>query len=99
MKLTLLLVLLSALMGQSHAGGKLPGDVESFVSRREGCDHMRGEVPEPAQKARMREVQREIRRLCTGTDKQLNKLKKKYADEPRVMATLNEFEPDMENSK
>ena len=60
---------------------------------------MRGEIPEPNQKARMREVEREIKRLCTGTDKQLNKLKKKYAHDRRVMAALEEFEPDVEASK
>lgn len=71
----------------------LPKDVEAFVSRREGCDHFRGEIPEPNQRERVREVQREIRRLCTGTDKQLARLKKKYASEPQIMATMNEFEP------
>jgi len=69
-----------------------PADIERFVSRREGCDHMRGEIPEPNQKARAREVQREMQRLCAGTDKQLKKLKKKYADHPQIMKTLNEFE-------
>ena len=83
----------------SYADGTLPGDVEKYVSKREGCDHMRGEIPEPNQKARMREVQREIRRLCTGTDKKLNKLKTKYAADPEIMARLNEFEPEIEGSK
>lgn len=83
----------------SYADGMLPADVEKFVSKREGCDHFRGEIPEPNQRARMREIEREIRRLCTGTDKQLAKLKKKYATEPQIMATLNEFEPAIESAK
>lgn len=99
MNLTVYILLVAMVMGQSYAAGKLPEDVERYVSKREGCDHMRGEIPEPNQKTRMREVQREIRRLCTGTDKQLNQLKKKYADNPRVMATLNEFEPGVESSQ
>lgn len=91
-----LILLLAIVIGNTSASDKLPEEIERFVSRREGCDHMRGEIPELNQKERVREVQREIRRLCTGTDKHLNKLKKKYADEPRAMATLNEFETDVE---
>jgi hypothetical protein len=47
----------------------------------------------------MREVNRELRRLCAGTDKQLARLKKKYADEPQIMPTLNEFEPEIESAQ
>lgn len=99
MKNLLILLLLAISTGASNADGIQPEDVEKFVSKREGCDHFRGEIPEPKDRARMREVQREIRRLCTGTDKQLGKLKKKYATDPRVMATLNEFEAEIEGSK
>lgn len=95
----ILLLLLAISSGPSYADGILPDDVEKFVSRREGCDHFRGEIPEPNEKARMREVEREIRRLCTGTDKQLARLKKKYAAEAQIMATLNEFDPVIESSK
>ena len=99
MKLFVMIALLAFAPGQSHANNRHPDDVEQFLFKREGCDHMRGEIPEPHQKARMREIQREIRRLCTGTDKQLVKLKKKYADDQRVMAALDELEPDVEASK
>lgn len=47
----------------------------------------------------MGEVELEIRRHCTGTDKQLARLKKKYATAPQIMATLNEFDPVIEGSK
>lgn len=85
--------------GQLRANGMLPKDVDTFVSRREDCDHFRGEVPEPNQRGRMRELEREIRRVCAGTDKQLATLKKKYASEPQIMATLNEFDPVIEGAK
>ena len=88
MNLTVLIGYLAIVSVHSHAAGKLPLDVERFVAKREGCDHMRGEIPEPNQKARMREVQREIRRLCTGANKQLSKLKKKYAANSQIMAAL-----------
>ena len=99
MKQIVLLLLLASSFGTSYADGMLPEDVENFVSKREGCDHFRGEIPEPNQKARMREIEREIRRLCTGTDIQLAKLKKKYAGEPQIMATLNAFDAGIESSK
>lgn len=99
MKQIVLSLLLAMSFGPSFADGMLPEDVEKFMSKREGCDHFRGEIPEPNQTARMREIEREIRRLCSGTDKQLAKLKKKYATEPQIMATLNEFEPAIESAK
>ncbi len=40
----------------------------------------------------MREIEREIRKLCTGTDKKLSKLKRKYAKDQAIMTRLNEFE-------
>lgn len=39
---------------------------------------------DPSDKQRMREVNREIRKLCTGKDKKLAQLKRKYAKH-RVM--------------
>ena len=78
------------------AGSPLPQDAQKFIDRREGCDHMRGEIPDPSEKQRMKEVNREIEQLCKGTDKQLFRLKKKYASNFTVMQRLNEFEADIE---
>jgi hypothetical protein len=78
------------------AGAPLPRDVQTFVDRREGCNHMRGELPDPAEKQRMKEVNHEIAKLCRGTDKQLAQLKKKYASNATVMQRLNEFEDGIE---
>lgn len=98
MKQILLLLLLAISIGPAYAEGTLPEEVEKFLARREGCDHFRGEIPEPNQKARMREIEREIRRLCAGTDKQLGKLKKKYASDRKIMKMLNEFDPAIEKT-
>ena len=65
-----------------------PADVAKYVEQREGCDHFRGEVPDPPDAQRMREIEREIRKLCTDTDKKLNKLKRKYAEDQAVMKRL-----------
>jgi hypothetical protein len=68
----------------------LPRDVQRFVDRREGCDHMRGELE------RANELGREIRKLCGGTDKELAQLKRKYAANSTIMQILNQFEASIE---
>ena len=68
----------------------LPRDVQRFVDRREGCDHLRGET------GRMNEVSREIGKLCGGRDKELVQLKRKYASNSTIMQILNQFETSIE---
>ena len=46
----------------------------------------------------MKEIEREMRRLCTGTDRKLEKLKRKYSRNPTVLQRLNEFEENIEPS-
>jgi len=74
----------------------LPRDVQRFVDRREGCDHMRGEFPDPGEKQRMNEVTREINKLCAGTSKELVQLKRKYSTNSTIMQILNQFETGVE---
>ena len=83
-----LVLLLSAFPALSQ--GYLPRDVQRFLDRREGCDHMRGEID------RMNAVSREIRKLCGGTDKELVQLKRKYAGNSTIMQILNQFETGIE---
>jgi hypothetical protein len=64
----------------------LPRDVQKFVDRREGCDHVR----------RIKELPRELSKLCVGTDKELVQLKRKYAANSTIMQILNQFEPGIE---
>jgi hypothetical protein len=80
----------------SLADEALPREVQRYVDKREGCDHMRGEIPDPNEKRRMRDVSREIQKLCRGTDRELARLKKKYATNPSVIRRLGEFESTIE---
>ena len=96
MRLSLLCLSLLMPVAPLLADEPLPGDVQRFIDRREGCDHMRGEVPDHGEKQRMREVKREIEKLCRGTDKELAQLKKKHAMNLSVMRRLDEFEPGLE---
>ena len=92
-------VMLCFIFGSANAAeARLPADVAKYVEQREGCDHFRGEVPDPPDAQRMREIEREIRKLCTGTDKKLSKLKRKYARHQTVLKRLNEFAENIEES-
>lgn len=97
MRRTILLTLLVACFSlPASATEKLPADVQAFIADREGCDHMRGEVPDPSEKQRMKKVTREIEKLCKGTDRRLDGLKRKYASNRVVMRRLNSFEVQIE---
>lgn len=99
MRLTMKLVLAILCLGLGSAIAaevRLPADVAKYVEQREGCDHFRGEIPDPPDEQRMKEVEREIRKLCTGTDRKLQQLKRKYAKNQAVLKRLNEFEEQIE---
>lgn len=89
--LALLMPILPAL-----AEAALPREVQRFVDRREGCDHLRSELRDPNERQRMTEVTREITRLCAGTDKELAQLKRKYAANSTIMQILNQLETGLE---
>jgi hypothetical protein len=79
----------------AHGTPPLPKDVKEFLFKRESCEHFLGEIPDPGEKARMREVNKAIKDTCTGTDKALAALKKKYAREPAVMTVLKDLDPQL----
>ncbi|MBX3620008.1 MAG: hypothetical protein KF891_08495 [Rhizobacter sp.] len=71
-------------------------DVDRFVQRRMMCDHFRGELPDPSDKARLDEVIKKANEYCAGTDAQLKALKAKYARDAKVMNQLSAFEDQVE---
>jgi hypothetical protein len=98
-KLFAIVALCSTVVLPVRANIHLPKDVRKFIEKREGCDHTRGEIPEPEQKRKMKDVEREIERLCKGTDKALAQLRSKYASRPEVLRSLDEFEPEIEAAR
>jgi DNA polymerase I-like protein with 3'-5' exonuclease and polymerase domains len=44
----------------------------------------------------MNEINRELKKLCKGTDKKLQQLKHKYAGDAAVTGVLASFEPNIE---
>ena len=67
-------------------------DLAGFLERRATCDHLRGEIPDQPDPARLREIER----ACSGTDAQLSALKKRYRDDAAVSRQLDELEPRVE---
>jgi hypothetical protein len=71
-------------------------DLAAFLERRATCDHFRGEVPDPPDPQRMREVLQGIADSCPGTDAQLAALRQRYRDDPVVTRQLAQFEDRVE---
>lgn len=73
---------------------KLPEDVRAFIERRDGCDHFRGEDSPDAE--RRAQIDRELQRLCTGTDAELARLKRVYAGNKAIQHSLDDYEVNIE---
>jgi len=78
------------------AAEKLPNDVRQFIAQRDACDHFRGELPEPEEAERMREVTGQIEKRCRGIDRRLRLLKKKYSSDANVKKRLNVYDEQIE---
>ncbi len=76
------------------ATSPFPADVTKFVEQRDGCDHFRGEYPYDEERAQF--LQKNLKELCTGTDKKLAQLKKKYKTRSDIINKLSDYEPQIE---
>ena len=95
----------------AHKISGLSSDVLSFVNRRDGCDHFRGEPTDfdeaylkragkeglREQKERAEFVNNNIARLCAGTDAQLFALKARYSADSSVLDVLNTYDENIES--
>jgi hypothetical protein len=86
----------SALLVAACAASPPTPDLAGFLERRAACDHFRGEVPDPPDAQRLREVMQQIDATCTGSDAQLAALKQRYRADPAVMKQLAQFEDHIE---
>ncbi|HKT77948.1 MAG TPA: hypothetical protein VJQ78_14540 [Sphingobium sp.] len=71
-----------------------PQEVTSFMVDRDSCDHFRGE--EPTDDERRVFLAENIAELCTGTDAKLALLRKRYANDPSVIAALRGYDGHIE---
>ena len=88
--------LLAVLASLAGCATEATPELASFLERRADCDHWRGEVPDPPDPDRMREVEQQTAQTCRGTDAQLAALKKRYRDDPAVTRQLAGFELQIE---
>ena len=94
-----LLFLAAALASFGGLAQNLPGEVARFIEERKKCEHFLGE-PVEGRTAEQRErrdfVADSIDLYCSGTDKRLAALKRRYAGNARVMALLRPLEAKLE---
>ena len=86
-----------AVLGACASSPPTP-DLAAFLERRGLCDHLRGEIPDPPDPQRLREIEQQTTEYCTGTDAQLALLKVRYRDDPVVSKQLAELEPKIEST-
>ena len=91
---TLLVLSFALYAAGAHSADKFPRDVARFIERRDGCDHFRGE--DPYDEERRRFLERNMQKLCPGTDRELARLKSKYKGSPAIQKKLGDYEPDIE---
>lgn len=73
-----------------------PQEVTAFMVDRDGCDHFRGEEPYDAE--RRAYIAENVAELCTGTDARLTLLRRRYAENPSVIAALKGYDDRIEGS-
>lgn len=91
------LTLIAATVFASHP---LPRDVERFVERRAVCEHFRDEPwpegPTPEDAERRSFIVLQLEEHCSGSDRQLASLRRKYRDDKTVIQRLERYEDMIE---
>ncbi|PHV15100.1 hypothetical protein GQ37_019450 [Janthinobacterium sp. BJB1] len=66
---------------------KMPQDVARFVENAQMCEHFAGEWDEN-DKARQREITQAIEQSCGAAQRQLKRLRVKYAKQPKLQKVI-----------
>ena len=100
---TLVTLILCAITSVAVAESKsLPEEVRSYTVERDICDHFRGEPIEgnsPEQIERRKFVADSLVIYCSGTDRRLAALKRRYKDDRAARGKLNEYEERIEETE
>ena len=96
---TLIMLCLMSVVPPGYATDKkassgLPPDVVNFMERRDLCDHFRGE--DPYNEERRKFLEENLKKYCTGTDKELASLKAKHNNNEAVLKALANYEERIE---
>ena len=84
----------AALALETASSNALPAKVVTFMERRDMCDHFRGEDADDAD--RKAQINAKAIEYCTGTDKALQQLRRKYTNDPEVIFALSSYEDNIE---
>ncbi|MGK5027147.1 hypothetical protein [Janthinobacterium sp. RB2R34] len=84
----LLFTMLLGLPLLAGAQEKLPADVAKYVDNADMCEHFAGESGDN-DKARQREVNQGIDQSCGPAQKQLKRLRVKYAKQPAIKKVID----------
>ncbi len=90
---------LSVLVALVAPAQALPDDVARFLSERKTCEHFLGEPAEGRtveQRERRDFVADSIDLYCSGTDKRLAALKRRYSKDASIVAILNSLDEKLE---
>jgi hypothetical protein len=79
------------------AADVLPPDVTRFIEQRDLCDHFRGE-PFEGDEQRREFIGQQSNKYCTGTDRELSRLREKYSNSSLILHRLEKYEPCIEAS-
>lgn len=80
----------------------LPQEVKSYIAERNICDHFRGEPIEgnsPEQIERREFVADSLDIYCSGSDKRLAALKRRYKNNRAAMDKLSQYEERIEGAE
>jgi hypothetical protein len=94
MRMRPLQLVVAGILAMGAASRPQQSDLDTFIARRDQCDHFRGE--EAYDKARGRFLARQMRKYCKGTDKALARLKALHANDAKAMAVLSKYEDRIE---
>lgn len=89
----LFIIFLLLTTGIASAAPKLPLEVKNYIETREACEYFRGEPWENTDEYKNRKefIFAKVKEYCTGTDKQLAKLRHKYRKLEFVMNSLRKY--------
>lgn len=82
----------------AESDGSVPGDVSDYITSRDNCDSLRGDIPEPdpADPDNLSRVISDINKYCKGTDQKLKQLKEKYSGDESIVKLLSTYEENIE---
>jgi hypothetical protein len=99
MKHSFLLTTLLVVSQTLSAADSLPPEVQRFIADRDVCDHFRGEEASgdtPEQRERRAFIIQSMEIFCSGTDKRLAALRRRYKNDSSVINKLGKYENRIE---